>query len=104
MLLLNHTCDIYRMQAIGDSTTRKSMQLLTSGVRCLGLPLGANVTIQNEMQLGRAYQFNFAPGTDVQVGDRLLWNGAKVSVKYVRPYVNTPPVSHIEVMCEQEVA
>lgn len=103
MLLLNHVVDIHRPQALGTNG-RKAMQLLKADVACLGLPVGAQTAIQNELQLGRAYQFNFAPGTDVKVGDRLMWNGTKMSVKYVRAYLNTPPVSHIEAMCEQEVA
>lgn len=102
MLLLNHTVDIHRPQALGTNG-RKAMQLLTPNVACLGLPVGAQTAIQNNLQLGRAYQFNFAEGTDVKQGDRLIWNGTNMSVKFVRPYLNTSPVSHLEAMCEQEI-
>src|SRR4051794_7401692 len=103
MFLLNHTCDVYRLQAIGTNG-RKSLQLVKTAVPCLGLPLGATITVQNQMQLGRSYQFNFGPDADVRVGDRLKWHDTNMSVKFVRSYVDTPPVSHIEAMCEQEVA
>ncbi|WP_241473769.1 hypothetical protein [Mycolicibacterium neoaurum] len=103
MLLLNHIVDIHRLKAIGTNGMRKEMQLHTAGVPCLGLPIGGNTAIENELQIGRAYQFNFAPGTDIRPGDRLMWNGSKIAVKFVRPFIDTPPVSHIEAMCEQEV-
>jgi hypothetical protein len=66
--------------------------------------MGANATIQNDLQVGRAYEVQFGPDADIQVGDRIVWNGSNLSVKYVRDYRNTPPVSHFEAVCEQEVA
>lgn len=103
MLLLNHTCDLHRTAAVGTNG-RKQMQLLHSAVRCLVLPMGSATTIENGMQLGRAYEAHFDPTGDVRVGDRLVWNDTKLSVKYVRDYRNTPPVSHFVAICEQEVA
>lgn len=103
MLLLNHTCDIYRTVNVGTNGRRKQ-SLLHSNVRCLALPMGANASIQNEMQIGRSYDVHFGPDADIRVGDRLMWNGTKLSVRYVRDYRNTPPVSHFEAACEQEVA
>lgn len=102
MLLLNHSCDIWRTVAVGTNG-RSEMQELHTDVRCLVLPMGANATIQNDLQIGRAYEVSFAPDADIQVGDRIMWNGSRLSVKYVRDYRNTPPVSHFEAVCEQEV-
>lgn len=102
MLLLNHTCDIWRTVAVGTNG-RSEMRSLYAGIRCLALPMGSNTTIQNDMQLGRAYEVSFAPDADIKVGDRIVWNGAKLSVKFVRDYRNVPPVSHFEAVCEQEV-
>lgn len=102
MLLLDHTCDIHRNKALGTNG-RKAMQLIASGVACLGLPMGSNATIQNEMQIGRSYEFTFAPEANVQVGDKLVWKSKTMIVRHVRDY-DTYPVSHLEVLCEQEVA
>lgn len=66
--------------------------------------MDANAVIQTEMQIGCSYDVNFAPDADIRVGDRLIWNGTKLSVKYVRDYRNIPPVSHFEAACEQGVA
>ncbi|WOI85992.1 hypothetical protein [Rhodococcus qingshengii] len=56
------------------------------------------------MKPGRAYDVHFAPNTDVKVGDKIEWMETTVMVKYIRPYINTPPVSHIEAVCEQEIS
>jgi phospholipid N-methyltransferase len=102
MLLLNHLASISRRAAVG-ANGRQMMQQIYSGVPCLVLPMGSNATIQNEMQMGRAYEAHFGPDADVRVGDRIVWNGTILSVKYVRDYRNTPPVSHFEAVCEQEI-
>ncbi len=103
MLLLNHSCTIQRLTPIGTNG-RKQMQTAKPTARCLVLPMGSNTTIQNGLQLGRGYEVHFAPDEDVRVGDRLLWDGTRLSVRYVRDYRNVPPVSHFEAVCEQEVA
>lgn len=103
MLLLNHTCDIWRNESVGTNG-RKQIQKLHEGVRCLAMPMGSAVAIQNDMKPGRAYDVHFAPDTDVKVGDKLDWMGTTVMVKYIRPYINTPPVSHLEAACEQEIS
>lgn len=101
-MLLNHTCDIQRLAAMGTNG-RKVMQTVTESVRCLVLPMGSNTTIQNGLQLGRGYEVHLGPNEDIKTGDRLLWNGTRLSVRYVRDYRNVPPVSHFEAVCEQEV-
>lgn len=100
MLLLNHTCTISRNSALGTNG-RKLMEVLYSGVPCLCLPIGANVTIQNDMQLGHAYEVHMAVDTDVRVGDQLACNGMTLTVSHIRKYVGVPPVDHQELMCQE---
>lgn len=102
MLLLNHTCTVSRDTPVGTNG-RMKMQLYKTGIRCLALPMGSAVTIQNEMQMGRGFEVSMGPGEDIKVGDQLSCNGMTLSVKYIRDYTNVPPVSHLELVCEQVI-
>ncbi|WP_192804654.1 hypothetical protein [Rhodococcus erythropolis] len=53
--------------------------------------------------MGRGFEVSMGPGEDVKVGDQLSCNGMTLSVKYIRDYTNVPPVSHIELVCEQVI-
>lgn len=103
MLLLNHTCSVWRNTAVGTNG-RRQVQELYSGVRCLVIPMSSQTTIQENMEPGRGFEIHMGPDQDIKVGDKIVWNGVGHYVKYIRYYRDMPPVSHIELVCESGVA
>jgi hypothetical protein len=103
MLLLNHTCDVWRKQALGTNG-RKQLQAYKTAVPCLAMPMSTAATIRNGYSVGHAYEVYYDDGADVRIGDQIKVNGLSLMVKVVRPYVGMPPVSHVEVECEEVTA
>ena len=103
MMLLDHTCDIARTQAVGTNG-RRQMASLYTGIPCLALPMNNTTAIQNQFSIGRAYDFYFADRQDVKNGDKLTWNGSTFIVKVVQPFTGLAFGSHIRTMCEQEIS
>lgn len=101
MLLLSHSCDIYRNQAIGTNG-RRGLQKLYSAVDTLAIPMDAKTSIQNGFELGRGYDFFFDSSQDVKVGDKLTWSGDDYTVSAVQRYA-TPLADHTHVLAKQEV-
>lgn len=101
MLLLQHTCDIYRNQAVGTNG-RKAKALLTSNVRATFLPMSAEASIKNGYSVGNAYDVYFGPGTDIKVGDRLKRDSDNYAVSAVIPFEGFGQVSHIQVIATRE--
>lgn len=100
MLMLEHTCDIWRNAALGTNG-RTQLQSLYTGVSCLLLPLNSQTTITEGFSLGRGYETFFEDDQDVKIGDRLVRSGKNYTVKYVETY-ETPLAAHLRVLCEQE--
>lgn len=101
MLQLIHTCTISRNMTLGTNG-RKALQTLATGVPCLGWPMNAQTTIQNQFELGRGYDFYFNSTQDVRVGDKIGWNGDTYVVSAKQLY-DVPIVQHIHVSAKQEV-
>ena len=100
MLQLVHTCDIARKQALGTNGRRDSAPLY-SAVPCLALPVSADATLRNGWELGREYEFFFAAGQDVKVGDKLTYDGSLYSVHGRQDY-EVPVVGHVHIYAQQE--
>jgi hypothetical protein len=100
--LLEHTCAIRRNAPVGTNGRRQLADKYT-GVRCLVLPMNDATTIRHEFTLGRAFDIYFADGQDVKVGDQVVFDAAKYTVRSVQPY-KVPHAAHIRAMCEQEVS
>lgn len=101
MLLLQHTCDIKRYQAVG-TTGQRQIQTIATGRPCLVLPMNRRTAIENQFSLGRAFDFYFDQTEDVQTSDKLVFNASSYVVRSVEPYT-LPLVGHLHVLCEQEV-
>jgi hypothetical protein len=67
------------------------------------IPMSNATTIEHEFSLGRGFSFYFADGADVQIGDRLTFNGSTYDVRYTKPYSGFGATSYLEVLTEQEV-
>lgn len=102
MLLLQHTCDVYRDTAVGTNG-RRAKTLHDSGVRATFIPLSTEAAIRNGYSVGNAYDVYFASGADVKVGDRLKRDGQDYAVSAVIPYEGFGVVSHRHVIATMEV-
>lgn len=103
MLLLNHTCDVARNQAVGTNG-RKQYVTIASNVPSLFLPMSRQAAVQNQFDIGNSWDIYFDDGTDVQVGDRLTFNGTKYLVAGRQPFTGLGIVSHLHVMAQTEKA
>ena len=101
MLDLLHTCDVARNQTLGTNG-RKSMATVQTAVPCLFLPMSAYAAIQNGYSVGFAWDVYAADGTDIQMGDKLTWNGVTYLVRGRQPYTGLPVVSHLRLTVETE--
>lgn len=103
MILLEHTCDVARNQAIGTNG-RKGYVTKYTGVSCLFLPMSRQAAIQNQFDVGSSWDIYFDDGVDIQVGDKLTFNGNKFIVNGRQPYSGLAWVSHLHVTAETENA
>lgn len=103
MLLLEHTCDVARNQAVGTNF-RKQYVTITTGVRCLFLPMSRQAAIQNQFDVGYSWDVYFDDGVDIQVGDRLTYSGTTYIVAGRQPYSGLAWVSHLHIMAQTENA
>lgn len=102
MFGLDHQCSIERKVAQG---TKKVFSPLSSGMRCLFLPMSAQAAIQNGFDVGYSWDVYFEDGTDVRVGDRLVYNGGKYLVNGKRDFTGlAAPVNHIHLLVTTENA
>jgi hypothetical protein len=101
---LEHTCSTQRQKPIAGSTNgRKTFVPYLSTVACLFLPMSPQATIQNGFDIGTGWSVFFDDGTDVQVGDKLVFNSNSYLIKGPpRPFTGLPLVSHIEVSAVTE--
>ena len=99
---LIHTCDTERSAAVGTSDRLKAMQTNLSAVPCLFLPMSAQAAIQNNFEVGYGFTVYFEDGTDVQVGDRLTWNGTRYLVRGRQAYPGFDAISHLSISAESE--
>ncbi|MEA9986251.1 hypothetical protein [Subtercola sp. RTI3] len=60
--------------------------------------------VQNGYDVGKAWDVYFDDGTDVQVNDRLSFNGENYIVKGRQVFSSFPAVSHIQVTAVTENA
>ena len=100
MQLLQHRTDIARNTVVGTNG-RRGMATLHTGVSCLFMPMNSQTAVSNGFTLGKAYTVFFDPGTNVNIGDRLVRNGHNYSVKAVLEY-EVPVVGHVRALCERE--
>jgi hypothetical protein len=100
---LVHTCNVARNVAVGTNG-RKSYQALSNGLPCLFLPMSAYSAVQNGYTVGSAFNVYFNDGTDVQVGDKLTYNGQSYIVRGREVFTGIPVVSHIKVTAVTENA
>lgn len=101
MLQLIHTCDISRNVSVGTNG-RRSLESLATGVACLALPMNTAAELANKFDIGRGYNFYFAPTQDVKVGDVFSRLGDTYTAKAVHAY-DVPVVGHKRVMARQEI-
>ena len=101
MLSLIHTCSVARNQTTGTNG-RRALSSLYTGIACLALPMTARAEVQNGFDLGRGYDFYFAPGTDIKVKDRLTFSGKTYTVGGVQEF-SVPTVGHLHIVAQQEV-
>jgi hypothetical protein len=100
---LVHTCTTSRAQAIGTNG-RKGYQANLKTTSCLFLPMSAYSAIQNGYTVGSAYHVYFSDGTDVQVTDKLLFNGQTYIVRGREAFTSIPVVSHLKIASVTENA
>jgi hypothetical protein len=94
---LEHTCSTLRqMPLVGSTNGRKSLVDHLTDVECLFLPMSAQASIQNGFDVGQGWSVYFDEGTDVQVGDKLVFNDNGYVIRGLRPFTGIPLVSHIE--------
>jgi hypothetical protein len=101
MMLLQHSATIRRHAAVGTNG-RKTLADLYKGVRCLLLPMNDTTSIRHEFQLGRAYDVYFNPGQDIKIGDQVIVDGDRYSVRQVQVF-KVAVVGHTRALCEMEV-
>lgn len=101
--MLRQTCSLSRSVPVGTNGRTQPQQLYPS-LSCMVLPMNNTTAIAYDFSLGRAFDFYFADGTDVQIGDRLTFNGATYMVKSVKPYSGFGVTSYMQVLTEQEVS
>lgn len=103
--LFNSTCSVTRDAPVQGSTNgRTAPQQMYASVPCMVEPMGSRAAIENEFQLGHAYNFYFGAGEDVRVGDQLGYNGSTFAVKYLKPYAGFGPTSYVQALTEQEIS
>ena len=102
MLLLQHTCEIYRNEGLGTNG-RALKALVASSVRATFIPMSSEASIRNGHSVGKAYDVYFSSGTDVKVGDRLKRDGQDYAVSAVIPFEGFGIVSHRQVIATLEV-
>lgn len=100
--LLVQTCNLNRDAVVGTNG-RTAKQLLYSSLQCLVLPMNTTTAIEHNYAIGRAYDFFFGPGQDVQPADQLVYNGNIYNVKAVQPY-EVPLVGYVHALCEQVIS
>jgi hypothetical protein len=101
--MLIHTCSTQRTTAVGTNG-RKSLTSYLSSVKCKARPMSPQASIQNGFEIGYGYTFIFQDGTDIQAGDRLIWNGVNYLVKgKPAPYAGGS-LAYIKVLAESEHA
>lgn len=101
LTMLRHMCSTQRVQAVGTNGRQGFTSLLTN-VPCKFRPLGAQASIQNNIEVGYGFSVVFEDGTDVQVGDRLIWNAANYLVKGRAALTGYGVVSYLRVVAESE--
>lgn len=102
MLQLDHTCSIQRNTAIGTNG-RKGFTAKASGLRCLFLPMSRQAAIQNGFDVGYTWDVYFDDGTDVKVGDRLVWNGTNYIVNGKQAFTGlAAAVNHVHLTATTE--
>lgn len=102
MLQLVHSCTISRNAVLGTNG-RHQMQVLYTNVSCLALPMNTKTEILNKFELGRGYDFYFAPTQDVKGGDVFTYNGDTYSAEAIQFY-NVPLVGYIHALAKQEAS
>lgn len=100
---LVHTCSTARTQAVGTNG-RKQMSTNLTGVSCLFLPMSAYAAVQNGYDVANAWNVYFNDGIDVQVGDKLTFDGISYLVRGVKRFTSMPFISHMEVAATTENA
>lgn len=104
MIGLIHTCSTLRMQGTGLNGG-SSMQTNLSTVSCLFLPMSPAATVQLGWDVGTGWKVFFDDGTDVQAGDKLVFQGRSYVVKgEPQAFTEMPLVSHVEVSAMTENA
>jgi hypothetical protein len=73
-----------------------------SAVPCLFLPMSPEAAIRNNFEVGYGFNVFFEDGTDIRVGDRLIWNGTRYLVRGLQAYTGMPNVSYLGVLAETE--
>jgi hypothetical protein len=101
--LLKHSCSTARNVAVGTNG-RKQYQALLANVRCMFTPMSAQASVQNQFDVGFGWDVFFPDGTDVQIGDKLTWNGRTYLVRGRQPFTGYGRVSYLEVSAETEQA
>lgn len=101
--MLEHTCDVARNQAVGTNGRKQYVTVATS-VPSLFLPMSRQSAIQNQFDISNSWDIYFNDGTDVQVGDKLTYNGVKYIVAGRQPFSGLAWVSHLHIMAQTENA
>lgn len=99
--LLQHSCDVARNQSLGTNG-RHQFATIATAVPSLFLPMSAQAAIQNQFSVGYAWDIYFNDGTDIQIGDRLTYNGQTYLVRGKQPYSGLQLVSYLHVSAETE--
>lgn len=101
--MLKHRCTVARNQAVGTNG-RKAYSTVQSSVACLFLPMSSVASIQNGYSVGFSWDIYAKDGTDIQIGDRLTWNGKTYLVRGKQPFTGFGRVSYLKVSAETERA
>jgi len=103
MLLLDHTCDIFRRQKIEGRGLSSQFAQIATGVRCLVLPATRENSLSPDIVVGQDYVAYFEEDADVKEGDKLVVSsGVVVLIKGVAPYKGLGGVSHLELACSTQ--
>jgi hypothetical protein len=68
------------------------------------LPMSAQAAIQNSFSVGFAWDIYFNDGQDIQIGDKLTYNGQTYIVRGKQPFAGLPVVAHLHITAETEHA
>lgn len=67
------------------------------------MPMDSKSSAENGFDLGKGYMIYFPPTIDVKTGDKIDANMGSITktfiVSGVKPFIDMPPVSHVECIC-----